>query len=167
MSIRTHLPVPGLLAILLLACGRTGSVRRSPPDASQDQGQDAWQPDASQDQGQDACCSGDLDASDLAGCRTCITLQGSSTWPVVELVVDTSATMQDAVTGAGQSSWELTRDTLKRVISRLTPASPAMGLTLFPNQGDCFSAPIAVPAAPISAQTRAQLIAPGVVPDAC
>ena len=159
MSIRAHLPLPGLLAILLLACGRTGSVRRSQPDASQDQGQDAWQPDASQDQGQDACCSGDLAASDLAGGRTCVTLQGSSTWPVVELVVDTSATMQEAVTGTVQSSWELTRDTLKRVISRLTPASPAMGLTLFPNQGDCVSAPIAVPAAPISAQTRAQLIA--------
>jgi hypothetical protein len=77
----------------------------------------------------------------------------------VELVVDTSISMQDAVTGTGQSGWELTRDTLKRVISRLTSASPAMGLTLFPNRGDCVSAPIAVPAAPISAQTQAQLIA--------
>ena len=146
MRARVHLPLPGLLAILLLACGRTGSVRRS-------------QPDANPDQGQDACCTGDLTASDLAGGRTCAVLQGSSTWPVVELVVDTSISMQDAVTGTGQSGWELTRDTLKRVISRLTSASPAMGLTLFPNRGDCVSAPIAVPAAPISAQTQAQLIA--------
>ena len=144
MSLRSHLP--GLLAILLLACGRTGTVRRS-------------QPDASQDQGQDACCPGDLAASDLAAGRNCLVLEVSVRWPAIELVVDTSASVQDAVTGTGQNGWELTRDALKRVILRLTPASPAMGLTLFPNQGDCVSAPIAVPAAPISEQTRAQLVA--------
>ena len=147
MSVKTGLPLPGLAAILVLACGRTGTVRRS-------------QPDASQDQGQDACCAGDLAATDVDGGSELLRPPGGEVlWPVIELVVDISASMQDPVTGTGQSGWEMTRDTLKRVISRLTPASPAIGLTLFPNQGDCVSAPMAVPAAPISEQTRAQLIA--------
>lgn len=141
---RTHLPPPSLAAILLLACGRTGTARLSHPDASQDQVLDG---------------TGDLAADNLDGSRNCGVVWSSASWPVIELVVDTSASMQGAVTGTGQSSWELTRDALKRVISRLTPASPAIGLTLFPNQGDCVRAPIVVPAAPISEQTQAQLMA--------
>jgi hypothetical protein len=141
---------------LSLACGRTSAGKNSRWDAGQDDGSDERQGDA-----QDALLAPDLNLGpdSIDGKRSCGTLtMGPLKWPVVELVVDRSVSLQAPV-AEGQSGWKVTRDALERVISRLTPASPAVGLTLFPNSGDCTVAPVAVPAAPITDQTKAGLIA--------
>ena len=155
-----------LLTTLLLACGRTGVGKSNHPDAGQGEGRDEAQ-DYPQEAFRAADSATGIDSlGSIDGKRTCGTFRaGYGEWPVVELVVDRSTALQAPAVGS-QSGWEITRAALKRVISRLTPTSPAIGLTLFPNSGDCTVAPITVPATPITDQTKADLIAAldGVLP---
>lgn len=144
------LRLPCLVVVLSLACGRTHlgtpGVLDGGPDQGRDQARDHTHEDASP--GTDA----------IDGEPGCGSMERTFEWPVVELVVDRSASLAAPAAG-GQSAWQITREALARVISRLTPASPAIGLTLFPNHGDCTEAPVAVPAAPITEETKAALLA--------
>jgi hypothetical protein len=148
-----------LLTMLSVACGRTGLTRVN-LDAGQDLPRNEVQDSLSDaDAPPDVAIASDgLSAVD--GRRVCGTVQmGPQPWPVLEWVVDTSSSMQAPVSGTGQNGWEVTRDALKQVISGLSSASPAIGLTLFPNRGDCTVAPVAVPAAPITEAAKAALVA--------
>jgi hypothetical protein len=119
---------------LSLACGRT-SAGRNRWDAGQDGGSDERQGDA-----QEALLAPDLNfgLDSIDGKKSCTTLtMGPLEWLVGGLVVDRSVSLQAAL-AEGQRGWNVTRDALERVISRITPASPAVGLTLLPNSGDCL-----------------------------
>lgn len=153
-----------LLYVLSLACGRTGIVMNVHPDADQDEGRaqdDAWDVSSAPDSAAAPDGSDSVDAK--ASCA--LLSKGPVDWPVVELVVDGSASMAATASGI-QTTWEVTREALKRVISSLTPASPAVGLTVFPNGADCTLGSVVVPASPITGQSQAVLLAAldGVVP---
>jgi hypothetical protein len=142
-SVRVDRPdfLPCLGAVLSLACGRTDLSTHSVADG--------------------ATNAPDLAAADVNGPRNCGTMSiGSGPPMIVEFVVDASLSMQEIVPESGQTRWEMTRNALKKVFSELGLGStPSIGLTLFPNRGDCAVAPIAVPAAPFSEQLRSQLLA--------
>jgi hypothetical protein len=86
---------------------------------------------------------------------------------IVELVVDTSASMDQMAPGTNVTKWEVTRDVLQSLIDSL-PASLAMGLLLYPNRTDlpmsdtpsdvsaCVDTDASIPIAPLGAVTSLQ-----------
>jgi hypothetical protein len=147
-----------LLAIVSLGCGRTGAGRIAWDGGSHeplDQAQAVAQETAPA-----VDLGGGSDGSEVVpdgpSCGATVALTRDV--PVIEILVDTSEPMGVLVPATGQSRWELTRDALKQVISSLTSASPAVGLTFFPHPDDCSLSPPSVPAVPITEQSRAQLL---------
>ena len=150
--------LPCLGAVLSLACGRTALNPQSVADARTDGPRD---PMSVADIADGTNHAPDLAGADSDGGRNCGTMSiGSGPPLIVEFVVDTSLSLQEIVPESGQTRWEMTREALKKVFSELgLGSSPSIGLTLFPNRGDCAVAPVVVPAAPFTEQLRSQLLA--------
>lgn len=149
------------LPSLLPACGRTGVRQVSHHDAGRARAVDAT-PDSP------SAAEVALPQTDGGDARQVCAIyrRGPLDWPVVELVVDGTAAPKPAP-GIGVTGWEITREVLRRIIVDLTPASPAVGLTIVPSEGDCTTRSVAVPAAPIDEQSKAALLAAigGPIPD--
>jgi hypothetical protein len=149
------------LPLLLPSCGRTGTGQVSHLDAGR-----AWTADAMPDSPSVADVAGPPADGGTAR-QICGTYRrGPREWPVVELVVDGTSTPRPGA-GVGVTGWEVTREALRRVIVDLTPASPAVGLTIYPSRGDCTTSSVTVPAAPINEQSKAALLVAigGAIPD--
>ncbi|HVZ35994.1 MAG TPA: vWA domain-containing protein, partial [Polyangiaceae bacterium] len=78
---------------------------------------------------------------------------------VVELLIDTSLSMDENAPGSRRSKWEETRDAMLSAIA-LMPATTAIGVVFYPNvdvgEMPCFNSSAQVPIAPLGADGSAQ-----------